>query len=244
MLVIRCTSQGLHVPHPKRQGATLQRIARHTRIDLRTSSQFYACSSDGEDKYVLQSAPLQLFQLLIDSSRSSSSQESMKTSRLTSLWRQVSNGPLSNSLPSAATLSRVRKPTKANSVVHQLSRGGCNSRSCNLRHHAVYKKPCERRSLPNARVMIHQPSGGASGQASDIAIHAREILDMRSRLNKLYVKHTGASLDLIEQSMERDKFLSPDEAKEFGLIDEVIARRPDSLVSDAVQPEKKSEKPT
>ncbi|MCO5615065.1 hypothetical protein L7F22_069353 [Adiantum nelumboides] len=104
--------------------------------------------------------------------------------------------------------------------------------------------PGERRSLPNARVMIHQPSGGASGQASDIAIHAREILDMRSRLNKLYVKHTGTSLDLIEQSMERDKFLSPDEAKEFGLIDEVIERRPDSLVSDATQPEKKSEKPT
>ncbi|MCO5557307.1 hypothetical protein L7F22_010868 [Adiantum nelumboides] len=104
--------------------------------------------------------------------------------------------------------------------------------------------PGERRSLPNARVMIHQPSGGASGQASDIAIHAREILDMRSRLNKLYVKHTGTSLDLIEQSMERDKFLSPDEAKVFGLIDEVIERRPDSLVSDATQPEKKSEKPT
>lgn len=90
----------------------------------------------------------------------------------------------------------------------------------------------ERRSLPNARVMIHQPSGGTSGQASDIAIHAREILDMRSRLNKLYAKHTGASIEKIEESMERDKFLSPEEAKEFGLIDEVIESRPASLVAD------------
>lgn len=96
----------------------------------------------------------------------------------------------------------------------------------------------ERRSLPNARVMIHQPSGGASGQASDIAIHAREILDMRSRLNKLYVKHTGASLETIEQSMERDKFLSPEEAKEFGIIDEVIVIRPASLVADTAAPQK------
>lgn len=91
----------------------------------------------------------------------------------------------------------------------------------------------ERRSLPNARVMIHQPSGGASGQASDIAIHAREILDMKARLNKLYAKHTGATLEKIEESMERDKFLSPEEAKEFGLIDEVIEKRPASLVADA-----------
>lgn len=104
--------------------------------------------------------------------------------------------------------------------------------------------PGERRSLPNARVMVHQPSGGASGQASDIAIHAREILDMRSRLNKLYVKHTGASLETIEQSMERDKFLSPEEAKQFGLIDEVIERRPDSLVADTTPTEKKNEKPS
>lgn len=104
--------------------------------------------------------------------------------------------------------------------------------------------PGERRSLPNARVMVHQPSGGASGQASDIAIHAREILDMRSRLNKLYVKHTGASLETIEQSMERDKFLSPEEAKKFGLIDEVIETRPDSLVADAPSSEKKNDKPS
>ena len=86
--------------------------------------------------------------------------------------------------------------------------------------------------------MIHQPSGGASGQASDIAIHAQEILDMRTRLNKLYVKHTGASLEIIEKSMERDKFLSPEEAKEFGIIDEVIETRPASLVTDTASPQK------
>ncbi|EFJ08350.1 hypothetical protein SELMODRAFT_131898 [Selaginella moellendorffii] len=95
-------------------------------------------------------------------------------------------------------------------------------------------EPGQRRSLPNARVMVHQPSGGASGQASDIAIQAREILDMRSRLNKLYAKHTGSSIEKIDQSMERDHFMSPEEAKEFGLIDEVIVQRPESLVADSV----------
>eukprot|EP00252_Welwitschia_mirabilis_P023701 TRINITY_DN6773_c0_g1_i1.p1 TRINITY_DN6773_c0_g1~~TRINITY_DN6773_c0_g1_i1.p1 ORF type:complete len:247 (+),score=38.55 TRINITY_DN6773_c0_g1_i1:171-911(+) len=92
----------------------------------------------------------------------------------------------------------------------------------------------ERRALPNARVMIHQPSGGASGQASDIAIHAKEILKTRERLNSLYAKHTGQKMDKIEKFMERDTFLSPLEAKEFGLIDDVIEHRPIALVSDAV----------
>ncbi|BBN12983.1 ATP-dependent Clp protease, protease subunit [Marchantia polymorpha subsp. ruderalis] len=78
------------------------------------------------------------------------------------------------------------------------------------------------------------PSGGASGQASDIAIQAREILDMRMRLNKLYVRHTGKDIEAIEQSMERDHFMSPEEAKGFGLIDEVIERRPVSLIADIV----------
>ncbi|CAM6047495.1 unnamed protein product [Sphagnum compactum] len=94
--------------------------------------------------------------------------------------------------------------------------------------------PGERRSLPNARVMIHQPSGGASGQASDIAIQAREILDMRARLNRLYVKHTGHTYEKIESSMERDHFMSPEEAKSFGLVDEVIERRPEALVADSM----------
>jgi ATP-dependent Clp protease protease subunit len=84
----------------------------------------------------------------------------------------------------------------------------------------------KRFALPNARVMIHQPSGGAQGQATDIEIQAREILATRARLNNLYVHHTGQALDVIEQSMERDKFLSAEEAKEFGLIDHVVENRP------------------
>lgn len=94
----------------------------------------------------------------------------------------------------------------------------------------------ERRALPNARVMIHQPSGGASGQATDIAIHAKEILKVRERLNTIYVKHTGQKIEMIEKSMERDMFMSPDEAKGFGLIDEVIEHRPISLVTDVTAP--------
>jgi ATP-dependent Clp protease protease subunit len=84
----------------------------------------------------------------------------------------------------------------------------------------------KRISLPNSRIMVHQPSGGAQGQASDIEIQAREILQLRSRLNEIYVKHTGQSLEVIAQAVERDKFLSPIEAKEFGLIDEVMISRP------------------
>jgi ATP-dependent Clp protease protease subunit len=85
-----------------------------------------------------------------------------------------------------------------------------------------------RYALPNARVMIHQPSGGAQGQATDIEIQAREILSLRARLNDIYVHHTGQKLDDIEHAMERDKFLSPEEAKSFGLIDEVVTKRPDT----------------
>jgi ATP-dependent Clp protease protease subunit len=84
----------------------------------------------------------------------------------------------------------------------------------------------KRFSLPNARIMVHQPSGGAQGQATDIEIQAREILNLRKRLNEIYVKHTGQPIEAIEQALERDKFLSPDEAKAFGLIDEVVVSRP------------------
>jgi ATP-dependent Clp protease protease subunit len=80
--------------------------------------------------------------------------------------------------------------------------------------------------LPNSRIMIHQPTGGAQGQAADIEIHAREILNLRARLNQIYANHTGQSLETIEVAMDRDKFLSPEEAKEFGLVDQVVTRRP------------------
>jgi len=84
----------------------------------------------------------------------------------------------------------------------------------------------KRYSLPNSRIMTHQPSGGFSGQATDIEIHAREILSLRERLNGIYVKHTGRTLKDIEKIMERDTFMSPEEALKHGLIDEVVVKRP------------------
>lgn len=83
----------------------------------------------------------------------------------------------------------------------------------------------KRYATPNARVMIHQPSGGFQGQASDIEIHAKEIIALRHRLNEMYVKHTGQKLATIEKSMDRDNFLSAEAAKEFGLIDEIVEAR-------------------
>ncbi|HWA51103.1 MAG TPA: ATP-dependent Clp protease proteolytic subunit [Dongiaceae bacterium] len=84
----------------------------------------------------------------------------------------------------------------------------------------------KRFSLPHSNIMVHQPSGGFQGQATDIEIHAREIIKTRDRLNKIYVKHTGQDLKTIEEAMERDRFMTPEEAKDFGLIDDVIAARP------------------
>ncbi|MBB3953306.1 ATP-dependent Clp endopeptidase proteolytic subunit ClpP [Novosphingobium sediminicola] len=89
-------------------------------------------------------------------------------------------------------------------------------------------EPGQRIALPNARIMIHQPSGGAQGMASDIEIQAREILRIRARMNNLYVKFTGKSLEEIEAAMDRDTFLEADEALKFGLIDKVFERRPDA----------------
>ncbi len=88
--------------------------------------------------------------------------------------------------------------------------------------------PGKRFALPNSRIMIHQPSGETQGQATDIEIHAREIIAMRARLNDIYVKHTGQPLSVIETNMERDKFMAAEEAKEFGIIDEILVHRPPS----------------
>jgi ATP-dependent Clp protease protease subunit len=84
--------------------------------------------------------------------------------------------------------------------------------------------PGKRFSLPNSRIMIHQPSGGFQGQATDIEIHAQETLSLKKRLNEIYSKHTGQKASIVEKSMERDNFMSPQKAKEFGLIDAVIER--------------------
>ena len=85
-------------------------------------------------------------------------------------------------------------------------------------------------ALPNARIMVHQPSGGFQGQATDIMLHAQEILNLKKRLNEIYVKHTGQSLKKIEDALERDYFLTADMAKDFGLVDRVIDRRPEEML--------------
>ena len=89
-------------------------------------------------------------------------------------------------------------------------------------------EPGMRVALTNSRIMVHQPSGGAQGMASDIEIQAREILRMRTRLNSLYAKYTGQKIEEIEKAMDRDKFMESDEAKAFGIIDEVFDKRPDT----------------
>jgi len=88
-------------------------------------------------------------------------------------------------------------------------------------------------ALPNARVMIHQPSGGFQGQATDIMLHAQEILNLKKRLNEIYVKHTGQPIKKIEDALERDTFLTPEAAKDFGLIDKVVDKRPEEPAANA-----------
>ncbi len=87
-------------------------------------------------------------------------------------------------------------------------------------------------ALPNARIMVHQPSGGFQGQASDILRHAEDIMKIKRRLNEIYVKHTGKDYDTIENTLDRDHFMTSDEAKDFGLIDQVLAKRPEEATPD------------
>ncbi len=84
-------------------------------------------------------------------------------------------------------------------------------------------------ALPNARIMVHQPSGGFQGQASDILRHAEDIMKIKKRLNDIYVHHTGQDYDTIERTLDRDHFMSADEAKAFGLIDQVLTKRPEAV---------------
>ena len=99
----------------------------------------------------------------------------------------------------------------------------CSAGSLILMAGAKNKRFC----LPNARVMIHQPSGGFQGQATDIEIHAREMQATKKRLNELYAKHTGNSIDVIRENMERDNFMSAEQAKEFKLVDHIVSSRED-----------------
>jgi ATP-dependent Clp protease protease subunit len=99
----------------------------------------------------------------------------------------------------------------------------------------------KRYALPNSRIMMHQPSGGAQGQATDIEIQAREILKLRERLNHIYVEHTGQPIKVIEEAVERDRFMSPDEALNFGLIDEVVTERPPVGEDDSIDDKKKQD---
>ena len=126
-------------------------------------------------------------------------------------------GVVTSGLAIYDTMQYIRPPVSTVCIGQAASMG-----SLLLAAGAEGKRYC----LPNARVMIHQPSGGFQGQATDIEIHAKEILAIRQRLNEIYVKHTGQKMAAIEDAMERDKFLTPDEAKDFGLIDEVVTERP------------------
>ena len=86
-------------------------------------------------------------------------------------------------------------------------------------------------ALPNARIMVHQPSGGFQGQATDIMLHAQEILGLKKRLNEIYVKHTGQPLKKIEEALERDYFLTADAARDFGIVDKVIDKRTEEVAA-------------
>ncbi|KAH7052723.1 Clp protease-domain-containing protein [Linnemannia elongata] len=107
----------------------------------------------------------------------------------------------------------------------------CNGQACSMGSLLLAAgEPGKRYALPNASIMMHQPSGGASGQASDIAIHAREILRVRERLNRIYQKHCNVKdLEAIERAVERDHFMDAEEALKFGLIDKILEKRPSSV---------------
>ncbi len=87
-------------------------------------------------------------------------------------------------------------------------------------------EPGKRFCLPNARVMLHQPSGGFQGQASDIALHAKEILELKHRLNMIYVEHTGQPIEEVEKALDRDNFLTAEQAQEWGIVDEIVRKKP------------------
>jgi len=126
-------------------------------------------------------------------------------------------GVVTSGLAIYDTMQYIRSPVSTVCIGQAASMG-----SLLLAAGAAGKRYC----LPNSRVMVHQPSGGAQGQATDIEIQAREILAVRARLNQIYARHTGQPLERIEQTLERDRFMSAEEAKEFGIVDHVVENRP------------------
>jgi ATP-dependent Clp protease protease subunit len=143
--------------------------------------------------------------------------ESDNPSKDISLYINSPGGVVSAGLSIYDTMQYIRSPVSTLCIGQAASMG-----SLLLCAGAAGK----RYATPNARVMVHQPSGGAQGQATDIEIQAREILSLRKRLNDLYVKHTGQALETIEAKLERDSFMSAEQARDFGLIDNVVENRP------------------
>jgi len=133
-----------------------------------------------------------------------------------SMYLNSPGGTVSSGLAIYDTMQYI-KPSVSTMCVGQAASMGSLLLSAGEKGH--------RFALPNSRVMVHQPSGGFQGQATDIEIHAKEILDLKSRLNAIYSKHTGQSVKKISEILERDKFLNPNEAKELGLIDEIVEKR-------------------
>ncbi len=143
--------------------------------------------------------------------------ESENPAKDISFYINSPGGVVSAGLAIYDTMQYIRSPVSTLCIGQAASMG-----SLLLCAGAKDKRYC----TPNARVMIHQPSGGAQGQATDIEIQAREILTLRKRLNEIYVKHTGQELSMIESKLERDTYMSAEEARDFGLVDQVVDQRP------------------
>ena len=143
--------------------------------------------------------------------------ESDNPSKEISFYINSPGGVVSSGLAIYDTMQYIRSPVSTLCIGQAASMG-----SLLLAAGAKNK----RFALPNSRIMVHQPSGGAQGQATDIEIQAREILALRKRLNEIYVRHTGQPIEAIERKLERDSYLSAEEARDFGLVDEVVEYRP------------------
>ncbi len=148
--------------------------------------------------------------------RSCCSCEAENPKKEISMYINSPGGVVTSGLAIYDTMQFIRPP------VHTLCTGQAASMGSLLL--AAGEKD-NRFSLPNSRIMVHQPSGGFQGQATDIMLHAQEILNLKKRLNEIYVKHTGQTYKAIEDALERDKFLTADMAKEFGIVDKVIDKR-------------------